>query len=506
VAVHELSVGQLQTMGRLRTRVVLGTGLALAVVAGLAVAVLGPNREAAVIAALLWMPLPLLFWRLPATAVLVPAVLALVAEQFANGIADQLTERLQLFRTLNTSVGLSGVVVSPAEIILGTAALTLLVRGMARRDIRLPRSALSRGLAALMLALLLAGLRGKAAGGQFQIIVDEVRPFLYVGALYLMATQAITTRRQLWALLWVDILATGFKGLQGTYRYIVMQGVSPPPESLLAHDESVFFNLFILLTAALWLFGIRGRLRVVATALLPFVLTADLANQRRAAWVIFAVGIVLLLVSSWVAVPGRRRVVLAVAVSLTVGSAAYLPVFWNSSGTLAQPARALRSGFDPNLRDDSSDIYRLVERTDLGIDIRGSTPLGYGFGRPIPTPLPLPYDATETDPLINYVPHNSILYIWLRSGVVGALAFWFVIGTAIVAALRVTRSGDRCLSLIGAFALWTVAAYVLEGWYDQGLSQYRAGVVVGCVLGCLEVARRLQRAGTQAPGQADDPR
>ena len=500
MSVAELSVGQLQAAGRLRSLLVVGSAVALAAGAGLLIAVLGPHREAGVLATLLWLALPMLFWRLPSTAILVPASAALLFELFGTGVADQLTEQVQLFRTLSTSSGLAGIVVSPAEIIVGTAVLTLLIRGVSRRDIRFPRSALSRALAALLLVILVAMARGRLAQGDFQIMVDEVRPFLYVGALYLLATQAMRTRGQLWALFWVDILATGFKGLQGTYRFIVVRDVNPPPEAIVAHDESVFFNLFILLTAGLWLFGIRGRLRIVATLLLPFVVTADLANDRRAAWIIFALGMVLLVVASWVSCPERRRRIVAFVIVFSVFSAVYLPAFWSSTGTVAQPARALRSEFDPSARDEASNLYRQVERTDLGIDIRVSTPQGMGFGRPIPHPIPLPYDASATDPLIDYVPHNTILYFWLRTGVAGELAFWFVIGAATVLAGRVLRSPDRRLALLGAFALWTVGAYVLEGWYDQGLAQYRTGFVVGCVLGCAEVARRLGAAGGNVSG------
>src|ERR1041385_5228944 len=187
MSVPGLSVGQLQTARRVRSLAVIGSGFALAAGAGVLIAAVGPRREMAGLAALLWVPLSALFWRLPATAVLLPASMALLFELFGNGLADQLTERIQLFRTLNTSSGLSGIVVSPAEIIVGTAALTLLIRGVARRDLRLPGSALSRGLAALLLVLVVAMVRGRVAGGDFQIMVDEVRPYLYVGALYLIA-------------------------------------------------------------------------------------------------------------------------------------------------------------------------------------------------------------------------------------------------------------------------------------------------------------------------------
>src|SRR5262245_56670247 len=53
---------------------------------------------------------------------------------------------------------------------------------------------------------------------------------------------------------------------------------SPYPEAILEHDESFFFSCYRLLTAALWFFGKRGNLRRVATALLPFIVTAELAT------------------------------------------------------------------------------------------------------------------------------------------------------------------------------------------------------------------------------------
>jgi O-antigen ligase len=496
----QISVAQLRTARRTYVIVVFAGGFALAAIGGLLIGVLIPQAKAVVLAAIVWMLLAMAFWRSPRIAVLVLAAGALLIEQSPTYLADRLTEQvqiLQIFSSLNTMAGaiglraLEGIYVTPAEILLVTALLAWLVKGVATRALHRSRSPLGTGLAILSVLLVAVMAHGLAVGGDLRIATDEIRPFLYVAILYFLASRTMARRSHVWALLWIDILATGFKGVQGTYRYYVLRDTYPPPEAILGHEEAFFFSLFILLTAGLWLFGIRGRLRRVASALLPFVFIADLANQRRTAWTITAAGLVLLVICAWVSCPERRRRILGFAVAVTVVSGIYLPAFWNSTGMAAEPARAIRSAFAPDARDDSSDLYRDVESLDLGIDIRQSTPLGYGFGRPIPHPVPLPFDAHSIDPLIDYIPHNGILYLWFRAGVAGALSFWFVIGAATVLACRLVRGADRHLALVGAFALWTLMAYVIAGWLDAGVTNYRTGVFVGCVLGTAEVARRL---------------
>jgi hypothetical protein len=455
-----------------------------------------------VVAVVLWALLSVLIWYWPPTAVLTLVGGALLIEQFRSGLADQLSERvhvLEIFRTLNTIgdeshiTGLSGIFVSPAEIILATALLTSMVRRVVRRDLRWSWSALGGGLVVLGLVMLAAMAHGMARGSELRTAVDEIRPFLYIPLMYVLVSQSMKQCGHLWALLWVDVLATGLKGVQGTFRYLGLRGTYPLPQSILGHEEGMFFSLFILLTIGLWLVGVRGRLRWVATALLPFVVVADLANQRRAAWIILAMGVALLLVCAWIGCHERRRTVVSVAVAVVLLSAAYLPAFWNSSSVLGQPARAIASAFSPSARDASSDMYRDIETFDLGVDIRQSTPFGIGFGQQVAHPVPLPADLVDLDPMINYITHNGILYLWLKAGFGGALVFWFVIGAGTVAASRLVRAADRRLVLFGAFGLSMLGGYVIGGWLDEDVSAYRIAVVVGSVLGALDVAGRLSR-------------
>src|SRR5262249_37575274 len=141
---------------------------------------------------------------------------------------------------------------------------------------------------------------------------------------------------------------------------------------------------FIILTCALWLYDMRGPLRAVATSLLPFVVIADLANARRTAWLIIAASVVTLLVISFRTLHHRRRFVARAGLILVVASVLYLPAYWNhDGGTLAQPARAVKSQFEPDTRDHASNLYRQQEAFNLILGIKSAGVLGTGFGIPI---------------------------------------------------------------------------------------------------------------------------
>ena len=176
-------------------------------------------------------------------------------------------------------------------------------------------------------------------------------------------------------------------------------------------------------------------------------------------------------------------------VVLLVGSA-YVAAFKTSNSIVGEPASAIWSQFSPNTRDYNSNQYRILENYNLAIDIRGSFLTGTGFGVPISHPVPI-FDASSLDPLINFIPHNTILYVWLRLGTMGAIAFWFVVGAAIVSACRLARHPDRDLCLFGMVTMASVIAWVIQGRLDKGIASFRIVIMVGCLLGALEGARRL---------------
>lgn len=471
----------------------------LAVVAAIAIGNLPFSGQMAVVAAVFALALPLLCWRFPAASIILMAASAVLVEQFQiSGLPKTLTEQIPFFRSLSTGAGLSGIYINPVELVIAAIAIIWVIKSAAERRLGMPRSYLAAGVACLLALVVAQEAHGLASGGDFKASLWELRPWLYIGLLYLLASQLHSRRGTIVGLLWVMVLGTGLKGVEGCIVYLQVRNYSPRPSNILEHEESFFFGIYILLTLCLWLFGFKGRLRLVAAALLPFVVIADLANHRRTAWVIVAIGAAIILAAAWYRFPARQRWrVQAIALFAVAAGAAYLPLFWNGSGTIAQPARAVRSAIDPSKRDAASDFYRIIEDFNLGTGIKNSTPLGVGFGRVL-VQYEANADISKLDPTIIYEPHNGLLYVWLRLGFVGAIAFWWLIGTAVLSASRLARGPDAELAVFGIVVILALGAYVVQGGLDQGVVSLRIGVLMGCLLGSLEAAHRLLPARTVA--------
>ena len=109
---------------------------------------------------------------------------------------------------------------------------------------------------------------GLSHGGSFRWAIWEMRPWIYLGAMFWLSASLIQTRRALRAVLWTFVIGSGFKALQGLKIWFAARHLTPRPEAILAHEEAFFFGLFIFLTLGLWIFDQRGALRNTATALL----------------------------------------------------------------------------------------------------------------------------------------------------------------------------------------------------------------------------------------------
>jgi O-Antigen ligase len=446
--------------------------------------------------------LPVLFWRVRVSPAVLFAVVATSIERFSDPGPDAITAKVHLFQSFQEAYGIPGGIISPVELLLILAMLVWLARGVSERHVRMRASPLGVGVMVLLAMAVAMELFGMARGGVFNISLWELRPFLYVAATYLIASQLVGGRGALEAVLWGMVIGTGLKGLEGTERVITMANVIPRPEAILEHDESFFFSCFIALTVALWLFRKRGNLRRVATAFLPLVLVADLGNNRRAAWVMLPAMLLALGIVTYVRTPGHRKAIASVMGVLLLLGSGYVLAFRNSTSLAAEPAHAVWSQFQPDPRDSNSNLYRQLENANLALDIKVAAFTGTGFGVPIAHPIPL-YDASNIDPLINFIPHNNILYLWLRLGTLGAIAFWWLIGAALVAACRLARHPDRTLGLFGGVAMTAVMAWLVQGWLDVGITSFRIVLLVGTLLGAVAAGHRIAASEAEAPAAAD---
>ena len=287
--------------------------------------------------------------------------------------------------------------------------------------------------------------------------------------------------------------------IQGTVRYFVsLQGHLGGVEAIFPHEQSFFFNAFFCQTAILFLYGGSRRLKRVSLALLPFVAIADLANQRRAAILAFGVALVLIMALTALAYPPRRRAMVAALLVLLAASVPYYLADRYKGGLIAQPARALSSIYDPSQRDLSSNTYRVNEDANLLFTMRTSPIVGYGFGRTFLTPYPLA-DISGSYGFWNLLPHNSILWIWMRMGSVGYLLFWLLIAGALAQAGQLLRRiHDPPAKGLALLILVLIVQDVIVSYLDLQWTNYRNALVVGVLLALLSLIPRY--AGEEAYG------
>jgi hypothetical protein len=440
-------------------------------------------------------------WLAPWTGILVLALSATLIEQFAlvsEGTFSDGTDKIPLFQSLNAT-GLGGVYASPFELFLALLLIVWLIKGFASRSLALPRSTLSLSLFAFAALVAIGWIRGVTGGGSFQDSLLELRPWLYMTIAFVASSQLIKSPKHLNVLLTVFMAGIGIKGIQGV---ITLLTHSSRPQAILAHEESFFFGLYLAVLAALWIVPIKGRLRTMMTLLAPFVLVSDIANQRRTAWAIAAGVLVTVFVLAYLGFPERRRTIAMFAALGCVLAAIYWVGFSNDPGLLGQPARAVLSQLAPSFRDQQSNQYRTVENVNLGVAIRQSMPLGSGFGHPIPQTVPN-VDISSIDSFISYLPHNGVLYVWVRLGLFGMIAFWLMIGIAIMTAINTFRRPPNQVTLLLSITLvLALVAYLTQGFYDMGLYWFRIAITIGCLMGALEAARRFEPDRTAVTTQS----
>ncbi len=431
-------------------------------------------------------------WIAPWTGVVAVALIATIIEQFSlvsEGTLSDGTDRIPLFASLNAS-GLGGLYASPFELFLAFLIVVWLIKDFATRRLHLPRSPLSLAVGAFALLVAIGWVRGVAGGGTSQVALLEVRPWLYLTIAFIVSSQLITSRKQLAVLLGAMAAGIAVKGVQGVVAIATHFSIRST-QAILAHEESFFFGLYMALLAGLWLVPIRGRLRTFMTAAFPFVLVADVANQRRTAWAIAAVALLTVFVICYFAVPSRRKAIVMLAMAGAMLAGIYWAAFSNDPGLLGQPARAVLSQLNPSARDQSSNQYRVIENVNLGVAIRNSMPFGTGFGHPIPQQVPN-VDISNVDSFISYLPHDGLLYVWLRLGLPGIVAFWMMVGVALMTAVNSFRRRTDAVTRIISLALMAaVMSYIVQGYYDMGLYWFRIALIMGCLMGALGVARNL---------------
>ena len=258
------------------------------------------------------------------------------------------------------------------------------------------------------------------------------------------------------------------------------------------HEESFFFLLVLLFVVVAFAFGLSKRDKGLALVSLAFVLIPFLANQRRVAIAALILSLAVLTILIFVFEPSRRRGLVKLMSIAAVAMCIYGAWGWSSTSLAATPVQAVKSTFEPNQRDASSNDYRKIEDTDLKATAKTNPLIGVGFGRQIEQAVPLP-DISDTYTWYLYLPHNGYLWLGMTTGLLGLIAFEYVMGLAVlkyVAVIKATAAQPemRAMFVLSLLSMVAFAVFVL---LDQGIFSDRLAIFVGVQMGLLALAPAL---------------
>jgi O-antigen ligase len=469
--------------------------LVLAVALG-AICGLSPVAPFALLVAI---AVPLLFWRYPHACLYLVFGAVCTIEAYALNHPDSLTDRIPIFWNLNTIVQVyahadfHGVPLNLLEILLLTSGFISLLQSVYLRRVKLRVGPLAAPIFFYIFFVLLGLANGLATGGDFNFSLLEVRPPLYFCLAYLLTTNLAREEKVRTHLLWLTAACIALKGVLYSYRLFVTMHGTIPDQGVGSHEEVFFFDAFFVLLLLLSLTGASPRLRTLMGLMALVVATGQLACNRRAGIAALIIALPVLMILGYAALPSRRRLIGSVGVVIVLVASVYYPVFRNKTGMWAQPAQAIKSAFEPDSRDASSDAYREGENDNLMATIKAAPIQGWGYGKRMVIVTDLSFAANLWE-FWDKLPHNTMLWIWMRTGTLGFFAFWMMFASILIYGCQTVQDAESARDQ--ATALWActvLVIWVVIGLFDMGFTQVRPVMFSGFVVGLLTCIPRKPR-------------
>ncbi len=453
--------------------------------------------------------LPAVFWFYPRLSLYGILSAACLFEIFQTRKEGQgITDAVPFFWNINTmfekylGANPKAAPINFLEMILILFGAVVLVRLAVRRKTVIRCGDLFWPIAGYLGFVLLGWVNGLATGGNFVEALQEVRAQFYFGIIYLLSVNAFRDRKHIDVLIWVSVLCIAFKAFNYIFRHFTVYNSVIQDQGVGSHEEAFFFMAFVLLLLVLSFSGIQKRLQILMWALLPFIFFANITTNRRTAYAALTIVLPILLLATYRGFPRARKSVIAFLVTLAIVFPPYFFAFRDSAGALGGPARAINSAISPNDRDSDSDMYRKIENYDLMLTMR-STPvtqlIGYGYGKRFFTPGGNLDSIKDIYAWYNLLPHNQILWVWMRLGTLGFLTFWGMVCAVIVYACRIIRfhppTQKRELAprtdanpyprMTALYSLTLMILLMFFGLLDLQLSNYRDMIFVAIWVGAM---------------------
>jgi hypothetical protein len=376
----------------------------------------------------------------------------------------------------------SSLIISPLETYIVFTALAWLGRMAFERRIRI-HTGLLFWPAVLFLAFITYGLGfGLLRGGNLVIALWEGRAIYYLFAMLVLVGNLITERVHVSRLLWIAAIALFLRGVAGTW-YVAseLNWDTSGVERIAEHSMSIQFTAFFVLAIAAWLYRDSKAMRLLLPLMSPFVLLSFVANHRRAGFLTLglALGLILLLLYR-----ERRQLFWLITPTCAALFPVYLVAFWNNTGTAGVMARAVRSVIgQPTARDAASNIYRDIENINAMFTIRMAPLTGVGFGNKFYIIVPMA-DISFFE-WWEYITHNSVLWVWMKTGAGGFFAMLLLMGLSLALGGKMIWTMPhgplRGAALVASLYIFShfVYTYVDMSWDANSM------VFVGAMMGLL---------------------
>ncbi|MCU0489990.1 MAG: O-antigen ligase family protein [Chloroflexaceae bacterium] len=394
---------------------------------------------------------------------------------------------------------------NPLEITLVVTLVSWLGRGIMRRHVPLHANVLVLPAIVFIIFATIGFVFGMSRGGDLVIALWEVRSIYYLPLMIILVTNLIEKREHINILVWCAIIALSINSLVGAWFVATeLQFRITSVLRIAEHAFSIQLNSIFVLAFALWYFGGSYKKLSYIVALLPFMLIAYVANQRRAGYVALGVATILFLVYLYVT---NRRLFWLIVPTGAILFAIYLAVFWNSGGArsggslITLPARVVRSVIAPTVgtEEESSSVYRMFENANILYTIQTSPWMGVGFGQKFLIIRPMADISFFA--WWEYFTHNSIVWIWMKAGLGGFLSVIFLIGLSLAQGIRTVLQMPR--GDMGAIAFMALSyvvmhfvyAYVDMSWDPQSM------IYLGTCMALLAILPRIVDTPVALPPQ-----
>lgn len=428
----------------------------------------------------------------------------LLVDQYEIPGFSPITIRLPYFHNLKEIPYLQNAqaaVINPLEMHIFFLLIVWTVMVCLKRNMMVRGVPVWGGVALFFLALAGALAYGLSRGGQFLPALWEVRALGYFGILLFLTPQIITSRKQVYRLMWVCIAAISVKAFQGVERFISLGWSFGGWSALTNHEDSIFISSMLFFFVALVVLKAEVSQRTWLGFLSAMLLLGFITAQRRAAYA----ALIPSLVVFFILLPGMARLTfLRFCAPVILLLILYTAIFWQSESGIAGPIRLLKTSLtlDKETAGERyySNLYREYEKFDLAATVQSAPLVGIGFGNTYLQPVklvPIPFTLRD------YIPHNEVIWIMVKMGAVGFFLFCLMMNGFVMRAASVFRSlSDPYLRAVCILIPVAIVAQIVVSYYDLQLTYYRNMVFLGTLVGLLPVLSELGKQKESATARS----